>query len=298
MSVFDRFKKLNWECDFTTHPKHSPLVGVFMESRDIPEIDYVLKNFSCMFPYASLCIGHSVKNKDRIMRVLGPNPTNVMLFELPEPFERDECLALLTSEAHWRRFEAFDRVLTIHIDTGIRENTILKFMHYDYIGAHWEHQPIPGDPRVFQGNGGFSLRNPRIMAEICKEKCPIPSCEDVWIGWKFINSFPNSVLPENRAVCAQFSTEGEDFYGTLGFHDTLKYNPKAYKVYAVADGPTRKLFKLDSATLDGKDVTDLVRLGIGPNCLRIFNTIGKGKLVINGNLEYDLNSVSKIELYA
>ena len=136
------------------------------------------------------------------------------------------------------------------------------------------------------------------MIEICKEKCPVPSAEDIWVGWTLVNKFPEAVLPETRAVCAEFATEGEDFYGTLGFHDTQKYNPRAYKVYTLADGPSRRLFNLKTATLDGKDVTDLVRLGVGPNCLRIFNSIGKGKLIINDTLTFDLNNVIKIEIPA
>ena len=291
----DAFKAQPWECDFKTHPVESPLVGVLVESRDHPDLEPALRNFSCMLPYASLCIMHSEKNKKRILKILGSEPTNVKLIPLPEPFGRDECMALWTSENFWKNFKNFSRVLIFNIDTGIRQNTILKFMHYDYVGAHWEHQPTP-DPRVFQGNGGFSLRNPRIMAEICKEKCPVPSCEDIWVGWTLVNKVRGVVLPESRAVCAEFSTEGEDFYGTLGFHDTQKYTPKAYKVYTVADGPSRRLFRLDSATLDGRDVTDLVRLGIGPNCLRVFNTIGRGTLIINGNKTFDLDCVIHLEL--
>lgn len=289
------FKAQPWECDFSTHPVHSPLVGVLVESRDHPDLEPALRNFSCMLPYASLCIMHSEKNKKRILKILGPGPTNVNLVQLPEPFGRDECMALWTSENFWKNFENFSRVLIFNIDTGIRQNTILRFMQYDYVGAHWEHQPTP-DPRVFQGNGGFSLRNPRIMAAICKERCPVPSSEDIWVAWTLVNKFSGAVLPESRAVCAEFSTEGEDFYGTLGFHDTQKYTPRAYKVYTVSDGPTRRLFNLTNATLDGKDVTALVRLGVGPNCLRVFNSIGKGQLVINGELTFDLAHVIKIEI--
>jgi len=291
----DAFKSQPWEFDFKTHPVDSPLVGVLVESRDHPDIGPALRNFSCMLPYAALCIMHSEQNKKRILEILGPEPTTVRLLQLPEPFGRDECMTLWTSENFWKTFENFSRVLIFNIDTGIRQNTILRFMHYDYVGAHWEHQPTP-DARVFQGNGGFSLRNPRIMAEICREKCPVPSSEDIWIGWTLTNKFPEAVLPESRAVCAKFATEGEDFYGTLGFHDTQKYTPRAYKVYTVEDGPTRRLFNLVSATLDDKDVTDLVRLGIGPNYLRIFNSIGKGRLVINGSLIFDLTHVIKIEI--
>ncbi len=289
------FKNQKWECDFGTHPENSPLVGVLVESRDHPDLEPALRNFSCMLPYASLCIMYSAKNRERIIQIIGPENTNVRLIPLPEPFGREECMTLWTSEEFWNKFQTFSRVLIFNVDTGIRQNTILKFMKYDYIGPHWEHQPTP-DPRVFQGNGGFSLRNPRLMAQICKEKCPMPSCEDVWVGWTLVNKYPDAVLPETRAICAEFATEGEDFYGTLGFHDTQKYNPKAYKVYTVADGPTRRLFKLESATLDGRDVTDLIRLGIGPKCLRVYNTIGEGVLVINETLRIDLKYSVHVEI--
>jgi hypothetical protein len=293
----ERFKATKWEYDFRTHPRGSPLVGVLVESRDHPDIESALKNFSCMLPFASLCIMHSAANKNRILKILGPEPTNVIMIPLPEPFGRDECMKLWTSPEFWNKFRDFQRVLIFNIDTGIRQNTILKFMKYSYIGAHWEHQPT-SDPRVFQGNGGFSLRDPRIMADICREKCPTPSCEDVWIGWMMANTRPDAILPASKEICAEFSTEGEDFYGTFGFHDTQKYNPKAYKVYTLADGPSRRLFNLESATLDGRDVTDLVRLGIGPNCIRIFNAIGYGKLVINNSLTFDLDHVVHAEIKA
>ena len=269
----DRFKDQNWECDFRTHPKKSPLCGIFIESRDHPDLEYALKNFSCMLPFASLAILDSNSNHEKILNIVGPD-TNINFIKLKEPYGRMEyCQGNLNPE-FWDPFLGFDRVLMFFIDSGIRHNSILKFMHYDFIGAHWNHFPT-GDPRVFQGNGGFSLRNPRIMQDITrKHPCPdienfLNGAEDVWFNHHLVHYFPKAVLP-TKPTCAEFSTEGNDIDGTMGFHDTERYTPGAWRVYQLADGPSRTLVNVVSADVDGRDVTDLVRLGVGPNGLRVF----------------------------
>ena len=74
-----------------------------------------------------------------------------------------------------------------------------------------------------------------------------------------------------REDCNLFSTEGNDVPGTLGFHDTEKYNKYSKNVYVVMDGPKQNLVNVISAVIDGKhDVSKLVRLGVGPRCLRLF----------------------------
>lgn len=282
MSAFDKFKGHKWECDFRTHPKMAPLCGVLVESRDHPDIEYALRNFSCMLPWASLTILHSKSNLPKIMNIIGPD-TNVKLIQLKEPYSRMDYIRGNLTPEFWDPFLKFDRVLMFFTDSGIRHNSILKFMHYDFIGAHWNHFPT-GDPRVFQGNGGFSLRNPRIMQDITRKyPCPdienfLNGAEDVWFCHHLVNYFPRSVLP-TRETCAEFSTEGNDIPGTMGFHDSATYNPSARNVYQTADGPARSLVNVTRADVDGRDVTDLIRLGIGPNGLRVFKEtqLGPGK---------------------
>ena len=164
----DAFSKVEWECDFCTHPTNSPLVGLFIESRDHPLIEYALRNFSCMLPFASLYVMHSKQNEATIKRVIGTG-TRVHLELLPDGFGELDCNLLKLSPDLWSRFmKNFDKVLIFNVDTGIKHNSILRFMHYDYIGAAWNHYPV-GDQRVFQGNGGFSLRSRRLMEVVATD---------------------------------------------------------------------------------------------------------------------------------
>lgn len=287
MTAFDRFKSQKWECDFRTHPKHAPLCGIFIESRDHPDIEYALRNFSCMLPHASLAILHSNSNFEKISKIIGPG-TNVRFIKVQEPYGRMDYVKGNLSPEFWDPFLEFDRVLMFFIDSGIRYNSVLKFMHYDFIGAHWNHLPT-GDPRVFQGNGGFSLRNPRLMKLInIKWPCPDPDIgEDVWFNHHLVHNVPGAVLP-TKATCAEFSTEGNDIGGSMGFHDSERYTPGAWRMYELADSPVRpKLVNVLSADVDGRDVTALIRLGVGPNGLRVFKEtrLGPGRtLTIRTNL--------------
>jgi Protein of unknown function (DUF5672) len=279
MSAFAKFKSTRWECDFRTHPRDAPLCGVLVESRDHPDLEYALRNFSCMIPYAALTIFHSTKNLATLLKIVGPD-TNIRFIELPEPWGRHEWIRTSLTPFFWEKLERYERILVFNIDTGIRHNSVLKFLHYDFIGAHWNHFPV-GDPKAFQGNGAFSIRNPKLLKEITlRYQCPPEWNEDdIWFVWHMIYKFPGSVLP-TRETCAQFSTEGNDISGTMGFHDTEGYTPGAWRVYELSDGPTRRLIDVTSADVDGRDVTALVRLGIGPNGLRIFKeTFPHGKFL-------------------
>lgn len=307
MSGFDEFKSQHWECDFRTHPKTAPLCGVLIESRDHPDIEYALCNFSCMLPYASLAVFHSRANCETVKRIIGPD-TNVQLRSLKEPFTWIDASYTVMDPAFWDLFMNHERVLIFMTDTGIRHNSILKFMHYDYIGAHWNHLPT-GDPKVFQGNGAFTIINPKLVKEVVtRYACPdiskfMNGASDVYISHVIANYFPNAVLP-SRATCAEFSTEGNDIDGTMGFHDTERYTPRAWRVYQLSDGPSRRLVNVTSADVDGRDVTALVRLGIGPNALRIFTEtrFGPGKvLTVKTDLEeysWDLEKFGNKEIRA
>lgn len=292
MTAFELFKNQNWEYDFRTHPKCAPLAGVLVESRNHPDLGYALRNFSCMLPFASLTIFYSDENLESIMNIIGPD-TNIRLVKLPEPFGRPEWIRFSLSPNLWDQLLDYEKVLIFNVDTGLRHNSILKFIRYDFIGAHWNHLPVR-DPLVFQGNGALSIRNPKLMKEIT-EKYPCPTSwnlDDVWLVWHLVHKCPGSVLP-TKPTCAEFSTEGNDIDGTMGFHDTDRYTPGAWRVYELEDGPHRTLVDVRSATVDGRDVTALVRLGVGPNGLRLFRTteLGGQRLIIstsNSVYTYDL----------
>jgi SAM-dependent methyltransferase len=284
-----------WECDFRTHPNWSPLCGLLTESRDHPHLEATLRNFSCMFPYASLCVIHSKDNKASVERIIGRD-TSVRLVELPDgPFGRWENNAMIQTPEFWAQFTEFSRVLMFGTDTGVKQNSILRFMHFDYIGARWYHDPLDNQA-IYQGNGGFSLRNPRLMEGLLRQYPPpkerIP--DDLWVALMIHREFPGACMP-TPWECELFSTETRDLAGTLGFHDVDTYFPDAIEAYEVIDGPTRSsVMEVVSARVNGVvNVTPMVKIGVGPAGLRIFKEtrLGPGEfLEINENIKIPLGS--------
>jgi len=272
------FYSQEWECDFKTHPVSSPLLGLLTESRDHLNLEAVLRNFSCMLPYASLCVIHSKENKERVKSIIGSG-TNVRLIELPDkPFGRWENNAMIQTPEFWGQFRNFHKVLMFGTDTGIKQNTILRFMHFDYIGARWYHDPLK-NAKIYQGNGGFSLRNPRLMEELLR-RFPPPKDnypDDVWVAEIIHKEFPKARMPLPWE-CELFSTETKDIGGSFGFHDVDTYFPDAVDSYEVIEGPKRgKLKEIKRAVVDGIiNVTPLIRLGIGPTGLRLFDEAWTG----------------------
>ena len=280
MASWKDFTSKTWECDFRTHPPNAPLRGVLIETRDHPDLKYTLTNFSCMLPWASLTIFHSPDNEVSVKTIIGPE-TNVEFINIGCNLTRETWNAFMLRPEVWSQMRG-DRVLIFNIDTGIRKNDFLRFMRFAYIGAPWNHFPT-GDPRVFQGNGGFSLRDPTLMTAIASRHAPPPGViPDP-------NIFPEDVFFTSHCVyCAEcmpsrgeanaFSTEGNEARDVVGFHDGAKYCPVSDILYTGHEGPSRRLVTVNKATADDHDVTDLVRIGIGPECLRI----GKGAIIRKG----------------
>jgi hypothetical protein len=298
----DAFLNAPWECDFTTHPppENAELEGVLIETRLIPSLRGTLKNFSCMFPYAALTIFHSMDNIDYFREIIGEG-TNIRFIEFPvRPFVREKYNYYLKSYEFYSNFTS-KRLLLFCSDTGIRKNDILRYCKYDYIGAPWIHNPAD-DPRVFQGNGAFALRKTETMKKICNavQTSPPDQNEDLFLC-KYVVDVPGVVLPSFQEAVA-FSTERIPHPDPLGFHNSDYYfrehpddifRGQHEKVYTGYEGPSRTLFQLESARVDDVDVTELVRLGIGPKGLRL----GKGSklhgtgsiLTINQSLSFPLH---------
>jgi hypothetical protein len=293
----DSFVNAPWEYDFKTHPppENAELEGVMVETRALPELEGILKNFSCMLPYAAITIFYSKDNIDFLMKIVGPN-TNIRFIEFPIiPFVREKYNYYMKSYDFYSNFTS-KRMLTFMSDTGIRKNDILRYLKYDYIGAPWIHNPT-GDPRVYVGNGALSLRNTSMCQMISKEitNTPPDLNEDVFIA-KYIVDIPNVCLPSfDKAV--SFSTERIPHPDPMGFHNSdyyfRKYPDEIYrgmheKVYTCYEGPSRKLFNLISAIIDDSiDISNTVILGIGPNGLRI----GKGAKLYNFGSKLKINGL-------
>ncbi len=291
MKTFKDFKNVQWECDFRTHPARAPLEGVLIETRPDPDLRYALTNFSCHLPFAALTVLGSKDNFEMIHDIIGPG-TNVRVLELglEPPFTLDKFNTFLTRPEFWDQFHG-DRVLFFMTDTGIRKNDVLRFLKYDWVGAPWHHFPV-GDPRVFQGNGALSIRNPKILKIFCQNFQRGDLSEDVFFSACMALRCPRATLP-TRAEATKFSMEGTVYPDTFGFHNTHSYIAESDEVWGGHEGPTRRLVEVRQASADGQDVTSLVRLGIGATCLRMgTGTLvwpGARKLTVDG-VEWDLDN--------
>jgi hypothetical protein len=115
--------------------------------------------------------------------------------------------AFMTDYMFWKRLLKYDRVLIFEWDSRILREGIEEFYKLDYVGAPWKFQHKGG-------NGGLSLRNPRVMLETI-ERVPyheIHGYEDVY----FSNNMKGKLAP--REVCEKFSVETIFKLGTWGCH--------------------------------------------------------------------------------
>ena len=122
---------------------------------------------------------------------------------------------LLTSTNFWVNFLEFDRVLIIQHDSALLRKGLEDFYKWDYIGAPWMFQD-------YGGNGGLSLRNPKLMYKICLEKkysSIIYGNEDLYFS-HYVMHYGN-LAP--REECEKFSCESIFKLGTLGYHAIDKY---------------------------------------------------------------------------
>ena len=90
---------------------------------------------------------------------------------------------------------------------GNAEEKLKRFLQYDYVGAPWPNW-IKLDPCNGVGNGGFSLRNVKVMRDISAQFGQTSENEDVYFcnhlpGWK-------SMKLADSAIAGEFSAEKYD----------------------------------------------------------------------------------------
>ena len=117
---------------------------------------------------------------------------------------------LLTSFNFWSGLLKYDKVLIFQHDSGILKDNISDFLEWDYIGAPWYFQDDGG-------NGGFSLRNPKVMTDIIRGMVYNPGKwnEDLYFC-EAMRNYNMRLAPKN--VCEQFSVETVFKLGTFGYH--------------------------------------------------------------------------------
>jgi hypothetical protein len=152
-------------------------------------------------------------------------------------FSIDNYNTMLKSAAFWSALAHFERVLIVQ-DDGMLVRPGLEAAAYfdrDYVGAPWD-LGDPGNDVVsvatggkLVGNGGLSLRRPRVMERVCMEHSDQAKTlhidlmqqepEDVF----FARLVPN---PATTAEAALFSSEELLNGSSLGFHKPWVYHSR------------------------------------------------------------------------
>lgn len=126
---------------------------------------------------------------------------------------------LLLSNNFWNKSEYFgNRILLFQTDSGICNVDMIKFsLDYDYCGAPWPRKDI------IVGNGGFSLRNTKIMKYLIKKyihlyplKIKDGQNEDVFFSYFLNKYYSNNICPVN--IAKKFSSENKVNKHAFGFH--------------------------------------------------------------------------------
>lgn len=190
--------------------------AVIVDSKETLGIRDVVLQHMAYLPGWDLVFFHGSRNRAYIKNQLAGIPVKILA--LPEPsFPWEVYNRIFTSMGFWEILAFFDKVLIFHPDSGILTDRIKDFMQWDYVGAPWTFQQ-------HGGNGGFSLRTPKVMLEILrryKYGGMIDGNEDVWFSNVMFNNNIGRLAP--RAVCSEFSVEAIFQLGTFGYHAIEKW---------------------------------------------------------------------------
>lgn len=182
--------------------------AVSIETRPLKNFPVIIQEHMNHLPGWGLVIFGSDQNED----FLNSNITNFIHHKVKfsAGFGQFEYNLTLTNPKFWESLLDYERVVIIQHDSMLLKNGIEDFLEFDYVGAPWKFQH-------HGGNGGLSIRNPKIMLAICKAEEWIQSHgnEDVFFCNR-LKKFRGKLAP--RDICAQFSVESIFKLGTLGYH--------------------------------------------------------------------------------
>lgn len=189
------------------------LAYLIVETRKVNLIK-IINDHLRFLPEGDLFIRHG--REHRFLKTIFPKANIV---EILSEFNENSYNRILVSDLFWKQFLDYDRVLIFQHDSGILREGIEEFMEFDYIGASWAWNS------EFPGNGGISLRNPKIMHEICT-KFPWNGQlnEDHWICMH-MHQFKIGKLATIEEA-DKFSVEQKAIMGSWAYHALNKWHPE------------------------------------------------------------------------
>jgi hypothetical protein len=187
--------------------------ALIVETRALPDLVDIINNHIKHLPKDwGLTIFHGKENES-MLRSDFPDATFSSLLTRWNP--KSYCNDTMTSLELWESVP-YDKVLVFQSDSMILRSGVEEFVHYDYVGAPWQHLSIGG-------NGGLSIRSKHKSIELLK-KIPFDKDkhgnEDEYFS-KYLHNVGGCVAP--REICSMFSCESIFKLGTLGYHAIEKY---------------------------------------------------------------------------
>lgn len=182
------------------------LAACIVETRPFPDLVKIINGHMKHLPASTkLFIFHGDTNN--YLRAMFPEAE---FHHLAGPMTLHRYNTLLTSTDFWTNFLEYDKVLIFQHDSMILRPGIEEFYGWDYIGAPWKWQQLGG-------NGGISLRTPKIMYDIAKDYgMPQGWNEDVHIC-RIMSEYGIGKLAP-REECLKFGTEAVFALNTFCYH--------------------------------------------------------------------------------
>lgn len=193
---------------------NKPLAAVIVETRLLPYLVDVIKNHLSFLPEGTDLI---VYGSDLNESLIKENFPNVIFNKFASSkMTMAEYNRFLTNSVFWKALENYNRVLIFQHDSRILRKGIEEFYQWDYIGSPWTFQK-------HGFNGGFSLRNPKVMRQIC-EKFTWNGIvnEDIYFSNNMF-LFPTVYKMAPREEGLKFAVEAVFSMGTLGYHAAHKW---------------------------------------------------------------------------
>lgn len=193
------------------------LAAVIVETRDLPNLKEIIDSHMSFLPNdTQLIIYHSLKNI--YLRVVFPEANCVLLEYKIDHYSYN---SLLTSKRFWEDLFEYDRVLIFQSDSMLLREGIEEFINdgADFYGAVWAWN------KEYIGNGGLSLRNPKIMYKLlCLFERTSSLNEDHWFCKKM---FENNIGKlATKEMAAKFSVEAVFSLNSFGCHAISRYFDK------------------------------------------------------------------------
>lgn len=187
------------------------LAALIIETRSYPTLVNVINNHIKYLPEnTQLIIYNGIQTE--YLKKLFPKA----IFDTVGVNTMQEYNQLLTCANFWQNLLEYDRILIFQSDSFMVRTGIEEFYEWDYVGIPWLFHP-------YVGNGGFSLRNPKVMYEICQSLNwdITQGNEDVAICNYIIKNKIGKLAP--LEVAKKFGVENIMELGALGGHAIEKW---------------------------------------------------------------------------